>query len=131
MGNKINKKTIGIVAVIVIILAISGIFYAKNKSDKAAAVAASAPITATVRKASFACVVNVTLSDAGKKQYKDVTKYQIYYNGKAINQIALIGKATTGFPIRKENDKVVVKLLKSDKVAYSVDLELKKGEAVK
>ncbi|MBU3199453.1 hypothetical protein LL037_24045 [Clostridium estertheticum] len=128
MESKINKKTIGIVAVIVIILAISGIFYMKSKSSK---VDPSAPITATVRKASFGCVVNVTLSDAGKKQYKDVTKYQIYYNGKAINQITVIGKATTAFPIRKENDKVVVKLLKSDKVAYSVDLELKKGEAVK
>ncbi|MBU3155383.1 hypothetical protein [Clostridium estertheticum] len=128
MENKINKKTIGIVAVIVIILAISGIFYAKSKSSE---VDPSAPITATVRKASFGCVVNVTLSDAGKKQYKDVTKYQIYYNGKVINPIAVIGKATTAFPIRKENDKVVVKLLKSDKVAYSVDLKLKKGEAVK
>lgn len=128
MENKINKKTIGIVAVIVVILAISGIFYAKNKSSK---IDPSAPITATVRKASFGCVVNVTLSDAGKKQYKDVTKYQIYYNGKVINPIAVIGKATTAFPIRKENDKVVVKLLKADKVAYSVDLQLKKGEAVK
>ena len=128
MENKINKKTIGIVAVIVVILAISGIFYAKNKSSK---IDPSAPITATVRKASFGCVVNVTLSDAGKKQYKDVTKYQIYYNGKVINPIAVIGKATTTFPIRKENDKVVVKLLKADKVAYSVDLQLKKGEAVK
>ncbi|MBX4261024.1 hypothetical protein KTC96_16675 [Clostridium estertheticum] len=128
MENKINKKTIGIVAVIVIILAISGIFYAKSKSGE---VDPSAPITATVRKASFASVVNVTLSDAGKKQYKGVTKYQIYYNGKAVNPIGIIGKGTTAFPIRKVNDKVVVKLLKSDKVAYSVDLELKKGEAVK
>ncbi|MBX4268034.1 hypothetical protein [Clostridium estertheticum] len=128
MENKINKKTIGIVAVIVIILAISGIFYAKSKSGE---VDPSAPITATVRKASFASVVNVTLSDAGKKQYKGVTKYQIYYNGKAINPIGIIGKGTTAFPIRKVNDKVVVKLLKSDKVAYSVDLELKKGEALK
>ncbi|MBU3158310.1 hypothetical protein KPL37_00795 [Clostridium frigoris] len=128
MGNKINKKTISIVAIIVIILAIAGIFYVKSKESK---VDASAPITATVRKASFGCVVNVTLSDAGKKQYKDVTKYQIYYNGKAINQKTVIGTATTAFPIRKENDKVAVKLLKSDKVAYSVDLELKKGEEVK
>lgn len=127
--EKINKKTISIVGVIVIILAISGIFYAKNKSSK---VDASAPITATVRKASFSSVVNVTLSDAGKKQYKGATKYQIYYNGKPIAQKIEIGKPTTAFPARKENDKVVVKLLKSnDKVAFSVDLKLKKGAAVK
>jgi len=127
--EKINKKTIGIVGVIVIILAISGIFYAKNKSSK---VDASAPITATVRKASFSSVVNVTLSDAGKKQYKGATKYQIYYNGKPIAQKIEIGKPTTAFPARKENDKVVVKLLKSnDKVAFSIDLKLKKGAAVK
>ena len=127
--EKINKKTIIIVGVIVIILAISGIFYVKSRSSK---VDANAPITATVRKASFSSVVNVTLSDAGKKQYKGATKYQMYYNGKPISQKIVIGKPTTAFPARKENDKVVVKLLKSnDKVAYSVDLELKKGAAVK
>lgn len=129
MENKINKKTISIVAVIVIILAISGVFYVKSKSNK---VVAAAPITATVRKASFSSVVNVTLTDAGKKQYKGATKYQVYYNGKPIAQKIEIGKATTAFPARKEKDKVVVKLLKSDgSVAYSVNLDLKKGEEVK
>lgn len=127
--EKINKKTISIVGVIVIILAISGIFYAKNNSSK---VDANAPITATVRKATFSSVVNVTLSNAGKAQYKGATKYQMYYNEKAISPKMSIGKPTTAFPARKENDKVVVKLLKSnDKIAYSVDLKLKKGEALK
>ena len=129
MENKINKKTISIVAIIVIILAISGVFYVKNRSNK---IAASAPVVATVRKASFSSVVNVTLSDAGKKQYKSVTKYQVFYNGKPIAAKIEIGKGTTAFPARKENDKVVVKLLKSDSsVAYSVNLKLQKGEALK
>lgn len=127
--EKINKKTISIIGVIVIILAISGIFYAKSRSSK---VDPSAPITATVREASFGSVVNVTLSEAGKKQYIGVTKYQIYYKGKPIARKIEIGKPTTAFPARKENEKIVVKLLKSnDKVAFSVDLKLKKGEALK
>ena len=129
MENKINKKTISIVAIIVIIVPISGIFYVKNRSSK---IAASAPVVATVRKASFSSVVNVTLSDAGKKQYKGVTKYQVYYTGKPITAKIEIGKGATAFPARKVNDKVVVKLLKSDSsVAYSVNLELQKGEPVK
>jgi len=128
MKKNINKKVIGILGIIIII-AIAGVFYIKNKPNNTLP---SAPITATVRKASFSSVVNVTLSDAGKKQYKDVVKYQVFYAGKAISPKTDIGKPTTAFPARVEKDKVAVKLLKADgKVAYSVDLNLQKGEEVK
>jgi len=127
--KKIDIKIVGIVAVVIIILAVSGIFYAKNKATK---VALSAPVVATVRKASFSSVVNVTLSDAGKKQYPGTTKYQVYYNGKPIAQKIAIGKPTTAFPARKVNDKVEVKLIRADgKVAYSVNLGLQKADALK
>lgn len=129
MNRNTNKKMLSIVAIIVIIAVIAGIFYIKNKPNKPQP---SAPITATVREASFSSVVNVTLSDAGKNQYKDAVKYQVYYEGKPITQKEVIGKPTTAYPARKENDKVVIKLLKADeKELYSVDLNLQKGEKVK
>ncbi|HEY8890461.1 MAG TPA: hypothetical protein VIM70_09420 [Clostridium sp.] len=129
MKKNINKKVIGILAIIIIVIAIASVFYINNKPNKAQA---SAPITATVRKAAFSSVVNVTLSVEGKKQYKGAVKYQIFYEGKAVSPKTVIGKPTTAYPARKEKDKVAVKLLKADdKVAYSVDLSLQKGEAVK
>ena len=129
MKKSINKKALSIVAFIIIIVAIAGVFYIKNKPNKPQA---GAPITATVRKAAFGSVVNVTISDAGKKQYKGAVKYQVYYEGKAITQKEEIGKPTTAYPARKENDKVVIKLIKSDdKEAFSVDLNLQKGDKVK
>ncbi len=129
MKKNINKKVLSIVAVIVIIVAISGMLYIKNKPNKPQA---NAPITATVRKAAFSSVVNVTLSDTGKKQYKGAVKYQVYYEGKPITQMETVGKATTAYPSRKENDKVTIKLLKADnKETYSVDLNLQKEEKAK
>ena len=54
-------------------------------------------------------------------------KYQVYYEGKPITQKEVLGKPTTAYPARKENDKVAVKLSKADgKEAYSVDLNLQK-----
>ena len=129
MKKNINKKVLSIVAVIVIIVAISGMLSIKNKPNKPQA---NAPITATVRKAAFSSVVNVTLSDTGKKQYKGAVKYQVYYEGKPITQMETVGKATTAYPSRKENDKVTIKLLKADnKETYSVDLNLQKEEKAK
>ena len=129
MKKNINKKAIGISLIVLIVIAIAGAFYINNKPNKAQA---GAPITATVRKASFSSVVNVTLSVEGKKQYKDSVKYQVFYEGKAISPVTLIGKPTTAFPAKKENDKVAVKLLKADgKVGYTVDLSLQKAEEVK
>jgi len=82
-------------------------------------------ITATLSKASFGSAVNVILSDAGKKEYKNAVKYQVYYDKKPITGKITIGQPTTAFPVRKENDKVEIKLLKADdKELYSVDLEL-------
>jgi hypothetical protein len=126
MKKSFNKKILIIGTIIVIMVAIAGVFYMQNKPNKSQAIA---PITVTVRKASFASVVNVTLSEEGKKQYKDAVKYQLYYEGKPITQKEQIGKATTAYPARKENDKVAVKLLKIDgKEAFSVDLNLQKEE---
>jgi len=129
MKKNINKKTIGILAIIIIVIAIAGVFYINNKPSKTQA---SAPITATVRKGAFSSVVNVALTDVGKKQYKNVVKYQVFYEGKAVSPKTELGKSATAYPARKENDKVAIKLLKSDdKVAYSVDLNLQKAEVVK
>ncbi|MFT5874636.1 MAG: hypothetical protein ACI8WT_003606 [Clostridium sp.] len=125
MKKNINKKVVGIVAIIVIIVAIAGVFYIKNKSQANVANAKAATAIATVRKATFGSVVNVTLTEAGKKQYIGAIKYRVFYEGKAITQEIELGKPTTAFPIRKKDDKVVVKLSKADKKeAYSVDLEL-------
>ena len=130
MKKNINKKVV-IMSVIVMIIAIIAMVYIINKPNKIEE-STAAGITATVRKASFGSVVNVTLSDAGKKHYKDAVKYQIYFEGKPVTQKSGIGTATTAFPERKVNDKVSIKLLKSnDKVAYSVDLMLQKGAPVK
>lgn len=133
MKKNINKKTISIVAIIVIIIAIAGIFYMKNKPSKPEdSVPITIAATATVRKASFGSVVNVTLSEAGKKQYSGAVKYQLYYEGKPITSKEVIGKPTTAFPARKENEKVTIKLLKTDgKEAYSVDLNLQKENIAK
>lgn len=129
MKKSINKKVIIISAIIIIMVAIIGMLYVKNKPNKSQV---DAPITVTVRKASFSSVVNVTLSDTGKKQYKDAKKYQVYYEGKAITQKEELGKPTTAFPARKANDKVVIKLFKTDdKEAYSVELNLQKENNAK
>ena len=135
MKKNINKKWIGITAIIVIVIAIVGGIYINNKPSKAQAnatdIAANA-VTATVRKGAFGSVVNVALTDAGKKQYKDCVKYQVIYEGKAISPKTELGKPATAYPARKEKDKVAVKLLKADgKVAYTVDLNLQKAEEVK
>ena len=124
MKKNINKKVLGIVATVVIIAAIIGMLYIKNQPNK---LQTNTAITATVRKASFGSVINVTLSDEGKKQYKGAVKYRVYYEGKPITQKIEIGKPTTAYPARKENDKVTIKLLKADnKEAYSVNLNLQK-----
>lgn len=129
MKKYFNKKIISIAIVLIVVAMISGIFYMKNKTSEPKG---NKPITATLRKAAFSSVVNVTLSDAGKNQYKGASKYQIYYEGKAITQKEQIGKPTTAYPARNENDKVVVKLLKADdSEAYSVDLNLQKEAKVK
>jgi hypothetical protein len=131
MKKNINKKVLSIAVIIVSILVIAGILYMKNKPNKPEA---STPITitATVRKAAFSSVVNITLSEAGKKQYTGAVKYQVYYEGKPITQKEVLGKGTTAFPARKENDKVTIKLLKADdKEAYSVDLKLQKENIAK
>jgi hypothetical protein len=130
MKKNINKKVV-IISAIVMVVAIIGIIYIVNKPSKLEA-STSTAITATVGKATFGSAVNVILSDAGKKQYKDVVKYEVYFEGKPITAKSAIGTATTAFPVRKVNDKVSVKLLKSnDKIAYSVDLKLTKGAEVK
>lgn len=124
MKKSFYKKILSLGTIMVIMVALVGMSYTTNKSSKNQV---SASITATVRKAAFASVVNVTLSDAGKKQYKGAVKYQVYYGGKPITQKTAIGKPTTAYPAKKENDKVVIKLLKADnKEAYSVDLNLQK-----
>lgn len=126
MIKSINKKVLSIVIIAVIMVAASGILYIKSKDNKTQA---NAAITATVRKAAFASVVNVTLSDKGKEQYKGAVKYQVYYEGKPVTQKEEMGKATTAYPARKQNDKVAIKLLKADgKEAYSVDLKLQKED---
>jgi len=131
MKKNINKRAISIIVAIVVLVAIGSLFYIKNKSDKAEA-SAAAPVVATVRKASFGSVVNVTLSDAGKKQYKGAVKYRVYYNHNAITQQIEIGKPTTAFPVRKVNDKVEVSLIKADgKEAYKVELDLQKADSLK
>ena len=129
MKKSINKKIISIATIIVIVLAITGVFYIKNKPNKSQD---NLTISATVRKAAFSSVVNVTLSDTGKQEYKGASKYQVYYDGKPITQEEEIGTATTAFPARKENDKVTIKLLAADnKEVYSVDLNLQKEEKTK
>lgn len=131
MRKNINKKTISIVAIIIIILAVAGIFYIKNKPSKPE-VSVPITLTATVRKASFGSVVNVTLSEAGNKQYNGAVKYQVFYEGKPITSKEVIGKPTTAFPARKENEKVTIKLLKTDgKEVYSVDLKLQNENIAK
>jgi hypothetical protein len=133
MKKNINKKIISISVIVVIIIAIAGLFYIKSKSGKPETSATNTiSVTATVRKASFGSVVNVTLSEAGKKQYKGAVKYQVLYEGKPITSKEIIGKATTAFPERKQNDKVTIKLFKAeDKEAYSVDLKLQKEDVAK
>ena len=128
MNKSNNKKVLSIVAVVVIILAIAGILYMKNKpSTPEVKTPDAVTVTATVRKASFGSVVNVILSEAGKTKYTGATNYQVYYEGKPITQKEVLGTATTAFPARVENDKVTIKLLKVDgKEAYSVDLNLQK-----
>lgn len=129
-----NKKSLSIAVVLVIILAIAGIFYMNNKPAKSSKLDASAPITvtATVREAAFGSVVNVSLSDSGKKKYIGAVKYQLYYEGKPVTQNETLGKPTTAYPARKENDKVTVKLIKADnKDAYSLDLDLQKESIAK
>ncbi|MBZ9636577.1 hypothetical protein [Clostridium sp. FP1] len=137
MKKNVNKKVVIISVIVLIMVAVVGMVYI-NKNHKASSVDAkaktdvSALITATVGKASFGSVVNVNLSDAGKKQYKDATKYQVYYDKKPITQKEVIGKTTTAFPARKEKDKVEIKLIKADgKEVGSVELNLQKGTDVK
>ncbi|MBZ9688892.1 hypothetical protein G9F72_021470 [Clostridium estertheticum] len=140
MKKNINKKVLSIAVIIVAIGVIAGVFYIKNKSQTIAPVTTTegnkvevaSLITATVREAAFSSVVNVTLTDAGKKEYKGAVKYQVFYDQKPATQREVLGKGTTAFPTRKVNDKVVIKLIKADgKEAYSVDLKLQKGAPVK
>ena len=133
MNKNNNKKVLSIVAVVVIIIAIAGIFYMKNKPSKPEVKTPdTVTVTATVRKASFGSVVNVTLSEAAKTQYKGAVNYQVYYEGKPVTQKEVIGTATTAFPARQEKDKVTIKLLKADgKEAYSVDLNLQPENTAK
>ncbi|MGH4123106.1 MAG: hypothetical protein ACREV6_09280 [Clostridium sp.] len=140
MKKNINKKAISIAVIIVTIVVIAGVFYIKNKSQTKTPITAteknkaevSSLITATVREASFSSVVNVTLTDAGKKQYKGAVKYQVYYEKKPVTGKEVLGKGTTAFPARKKDDKVVIKFIKADgKEAYSVELKLQKGAPVK
>jgi hypothetical protein len=129
-----NKKIISMAVVLVIILAVTGIFYMNNKPNKSSKPDASAEVTvtATVREAAFGSVVNVSLSDSGKKKYIGAVKYQVYYEGKSVTQKETLGKPTTAYPARKENDKVTIKLIKADnKDAYSVDLNLQKENIAK
>ena len=131
MKKNINKKVISISVIVVIIIAITGLFYMKSKSTKPE-VNEAVTITATIREAAFSSVVNVTLSEAGKKEYVGAVKYQVYFEDKPITQMEVLGKATTAFPARKANDKVSIKLIKADnKVAYSVDLNLQKENVAK
>jgi flagellar basal body-associated protein FliL len=134
MKKSNNKKTLSIAVVLVIILAIAGIFYMNNKSNKSSKTDASTEVTvnATVREAAFGSVVNVSLSDSGKKKYVGAVKYQVYYEGKPVTQKEVLGKPATAYPARKENDKVTIKLATADgKDAYSVDLNLQKENIAK
>jgi len=140
MKKEMNKKVLIISAVVVIMVAIAGILYITNKPQANAPTTGSVNskpevstlITASVRKASFGSVINVTLSVAGKKEYKDAVKYQVYYDKKPITSKEVIGKPTTAFPVRKENDKVEIKFTKADgKEVASVELKLQKGAPVK
>lgn len=140
MKKNINKKVLSLVVIIATIAVIAGVFYIKNKPQTVAQVTTAenkkvevaSLITATVREAAFGSVVNVTLTDAGKKEYKGAVKYQIFYDQKPATQKEVLGKGTTAFPIRKVNDKVVIKLIKADgKEAYSLDIILQKGAPVK
>lgn len=129
-----NKKAIGISIILVIILAIAGVVYISNKPSKTTKADPSVEVTvnATVREAAFGSVVNVSLSDAGKKKYIGVLKYQVYYEGKPVTQKEILGKPTTAYPIRKEKDKVTIKLINAeDKDAYSVDVNLQKENIAK
>jgi hypothetical protein len=130
---KNNKKIISISVIVVIMIAIAGVFYMKNKTSKQEAVAPNTiTATATVREATFGSAVNVTLSETGKKKYIGAVKYQVYYEGKLITSKEAIGIATTAFPARKQNDKITIKLFKADnKEAYSVDLKLQKEDVAK
>jgi hypothetical protein len=134
MKKNINKKGISVAVVLITILIIAGIFYINNKSNKVSKPDASVEVTvtATVREAAFGSVVNVSLSDSGKKKYTGVLKYQVYYEGKPVTQKEILGKPTTTYPIRKEKDKVTVKLINAEnKDVYSVDLNLQKENTAK
>jgi hypothetical protein len=134
MKKNNNKKALSITFVLIVILAIAGIFYMNNKPNKSSKPGVNAEVTvnATVREAAFGSVVNVSLSDSGKKKYVGVVKYQVYYEGKPVTQKETLGKPTTAYPARKENDKVTIKLIKADgKDAYSVDLNLQKENVAK
>ncbi|GCD12070.1 hypothetical protein [Clostridium tagluense] len=137
MKKNVNKKVVIISVIVLIMVAVVGMVYINknhqaSSNDAKAKTDVSGLITATVGKASFGSIVNVNLSDAGKKQYKGATKYQVYYDKKPITQKQVIGKATTAFPVRKEKDKVEIKLIKADdKEVGSVELNLQKGTDVK
>jgi hypothetical protein len=129
-----NKKVISIAVILVIILAIAGVVYMNNKPNKTTKADASAEVTvnATVREAAFGSVVNVSLSNSGKKKYTGVLKYQVYYEGKPTTQKEILGKPTTAYPARKENDKVTIKLINAEnKDVYSVELNLQKESIAK
>ncbi|MCB2289504.1 hypothetical protein LGK97_06955 [Clostridium sp. CS001] len=132
--KKDNKKVIGISIILVIILAIAGTVYMNNKPSKTTKGDPSVEVTvnATVREAAFGSVVNVSLSESGKKKYTDVLKYQVYYEGKPVTQKEILGKPTTAYPVRKEKDKVTIKLINAkDKDVYSVDVNLQKENIAK
>lgn len=124
MKKETRKKMFNVVIVIVtlgmIVTLLAGLRLSGGKSSS------NDLVIAEVGKAPVGSVANVNITEKGKTQYKDASKFQIFDGNKQISALSTFDTKITVFPAKKEGDKVDIKLFtKENKQIAVVQVKLK------
>lgn len=85
-----------------------------NNASNTATVENNEAVTAEIKEAQFGSIVKISLTDKGKKQYKDATIYALFDQRGQMSKFASLGTEATVFPAMKAGDKVDIKLYTKD-----------------
>jgi predicted RNA-binding protein with TRAM domain len=84
--------------------------------------------TELVPGATVGSKVKVEMTEAGKAEYTNAAKFQVYLDGEAHSAVSTLGEATIVYPAVAEGDEVTIKLLDEDG-AVVLTAPVKVGEA--